>query len=90
MNSSMFQANSTSLVAAYAPNQVLLEGNQTGRLGTYLDNCVSAPENPRGTLTIGPLEANFTSSAAGETSSTPASGSSSTPLGSSASASASA
>lgn len=87
LNSSMFQANATSLTAAYAPQQVLLKGNQTGSLGTYLNDCVTAPKNPCGVLKIGPLEANITSSSAAGSSSTPAS--SSTPLSSSASASAS-
>ncbi|OQE31589.1 hypothetical protein PENSTE_c001G06757 [Penicillium steckii] len=90
LNSSMFQANATSLVAAYAPSQVLMKGNQTGSLGTYLGDCVTAPKNPCGVLKIGPLEANITSSAAVGSSSTPASGSSSTPMSSSASASSSA
>lgn len=89
LNSSMFMANSTSLVSAYTPTQVLMNGNQTGQLGTYLHNCVSAPQNPCGTLIIGPLEANITSSAVAGSSSTSASGSSSTPMSSSASASAS-
>lgn len=91
LNSSMFQANATSLVAAYAPSQVLKTGNQTGSLGTYLHDCVSAPKNPCGMLKIGPLEANLTSSAVAGSSSTPASGSSSSAImSSSASASASA
>lgn len=87
LNSSMFMDNSTSLVSAYTPTEVLKEGNQTGQLGTYLHNCVSAPQNPCGTLIIGPLEANITSSAVAGSSSTSAIGSSSTPMSSSASVS---
>lgn len=87
LNSSMFTNTSTSLVAAYAPAQVLLASNSTGSLGTYLGGCVSAPSNPCGTLVIGPLEANITSSAVAGSSSTPLGGSSSTPLSSSSSAS---
>ncbi|CAI7641727.1 unnamed protein product [Penicillium manginii] len=89
VNSSMFQANATSLVPAYAPSQVLLKGNDTGSLGAYLGDCVSAPKNPCGVLQIGPLEANITSSSAAASSSTPKS-SSSVRLSSSASASATA
>lgn len=70
VNSSMFQANATSLVPAYAPSQVLLKGNDTGSLGAYLGGCASAPSNPCGTLEIGPLEANITSSSAAGSSST--------------------
>lgn len=87
LNSSMFMDNSTSLVSAYTPTQVLMSGNQTGHLGTYLNNCVSAPQNPCGTLNIGPLEANITSSAVAGSSSTSASGSSSASASSSASTS---
>jgi hypothetical protein len=69
LNSSMFTNTSISLVAAYAPAQVLLASNSTGSLGTYLGGCVSAPSNPCGTLDIGPLEANITSSAVAATTS---------------------
>ncbi|KAJ5407664.1 hypothetical protein N7509_001547 [Penicillium cosmopolitanum] len=79
VNSSMFQANATSLVPAYAPSQVLLKTNETGSLGTYLGDCVSAPKNPCGVLQIGPLEANITSSSAAGSSSSSVAGSS-TPL----------
>ncbi|CAI7623739.1 unnamed protein product [Penicillium pancosmium] len=79
VNSSMFQANATSLVPAYAPSQVLLKTNETGSLGTYLGDCVSAPQNPCGALQIGPLEANITSSSAAGSSSSSVAGSS-TPL----------
>ncbi|KAA8647083.1 hypothetical protein EYZ11_004108 [Aspergillus tanneri] len=51
----VYPANSTTLLPAYAPDQVLKSGNRTGRLGTYLRNCVSAPSPPCGNLTIGPL-----------------------------------
>lgn len=89
LNSTMFQSSSPSLVSAYTPTQVLTTGNSTGQLGSYLGGCVSAPSNPCGSLKIGPLEANITSSA-GASSSTPLGGSSSTPLSSSASSSSSA
>ncbi|KAJ5646267.1 hypothetical protein N7490_002639 [Penicillium lividum] len=64
VNSTMFLANSNSLIAAYLPSTVLSTSNSTGSLGSYLGGCVSAPSNPCGTLKIGPLEANLTSSIA--------------------------
>ncbi|KAJ6113826.1 hypothetical protein N7523_007143 [Penicillium sp. IBT 18751x] len=70
LNSTMFQSSSDSLVSAYSPTQVLMTGNSTGSLGSYLGGCVSAPSSPCGALKIGPLEANITSSA-GASSSTP-------------------
>ncbi|KAJ5195500.1 uncharacterized protein N7498_008938 [Penicillium cinerascens] len=90
LNSSMFMANSSSLIPAYAPTQVLMTGNVTGSLGSYLGGCVSAPSNPCGALKIGPLEANITSSVVAGSSSTPLGGSSSSSMSSSASASGSA
>ncbi|KAE8352162.1 hypothetical protein BDV28DRAFT_158120 [Aspergillus coremiiformis] len=55
-NSTYFHANSHSLFPAYTPNQILLSGNHTGHLGTYLRDCVSAPPGPCGqTVNIGPL-----------------------------------
>ncbi|KAJ5670118.1 uncharacterized protein N7477_005481 [Penicillium maclennaniae] len=76
LNSTMFQSNTDSLVSAYSPTQVLMTGNSTGSLGSYLGGCVSAPTSPCGALDIGPLEANLTSSA-GASSSTPFQGSAS-------------
>ncbi|KAJ5893984.1 hypothetical protein N7495_005675 [Penicillium taxi] len=83
VNSTIFPANATSLVAAYNPDQVLnATTNATGSLGQYLGDCVSAPRNPCGVLKIGPLEANITSSTVAGSSSTRF-GSSSTALSSS-------
>ncbi|KAJ5612080.1 hypothetical protein N7510_005274 [Penicillium lagena] len=64
VNSSMFSPSSNSLVDAYSPTQILQSKNQTGSLGQYLNGCVTAPNNPCGTLQIGPLDATVTSSAA--------------------------
>ena len=85
VNSTIFPPNANALVAAYTPEQVLNQtSNATGSLGMYIGDCVSAPAAPCGTLVIGPLEANLTSSSSipsstGAVSSTPfSSGSSST------------
>ncbi|KAL4778096.1 hypothetical protein BJX76DRAFT_162990 [Aspergillus varians] len=52
----VFPSNISSLVPAYNPSYVLGTGNQTGRLGQYLNDCVSAPSDPCGqTFWIGPL-----------------------------------
>lgn len=66
----VFPTNSSSLVPAYNPDYVLQSGNQPGKLGDYLNGCVSPPSSPCGSpLTIGPLIAtsggsNATSSSA--------------------------
>ncbi|CAG8155468.1 unnamed protein product [Penicillium nalgiovense] len=57
MNSTYFSQNSTSLVAAYGPAQVLSARNQTGSLGEYLGGCLTAPTSSCGQLRIGPLAA---------------------------------
>lgn len=65
VNSTLFMTNASSLVSAYTPEQVLSKSNATGSLGSYIGDCVSAPAEPcSGTLKIGPLEANLTSSGA--------------------------
>jgi cerevisin len=65
-NSTYFPSNSSSLIPAYTPDQVLRSGNQTGQLGTYLQNCVSAPAAPCGQkVNIGPLVASFNSTGGG-------------------------
>ncbi|KAF7589951.1 hypothetical protein BBP40_003490 [Aspergillus hancockii] len=65
-NSTYFPSNSSSLFPAYTPDQVLKTGNQTGQLGTYLKNCVSAPTGPCGQkVSIGPLVASLNSTGAG-------------------------
>ncbi|KAL2846437.1 peptidase S8/S53 domain-containing protein [Aspergillus pseudoustus] len=52
----VFPTNSSSLLPAYNPTYVLGSGNQTGRLGQYLNGCVSAPSPPCGDVFyIGPL-----------------------------------
>ncbi|GAB1195745.1 hypothetical protein BDV32DRAFT_117112 [Aspergillus pseudonomiae] len=71
-NSTFFPSNSTSLVPAYTPDQILKAGNQTGLLGTLLSNCVTAPSGPCGQkVNIGPLVAtlNSTSTSGGSSSS---------------------
>ncbi|KAJ5971243.1 uncharacterized protein N7479_001161 [Penicillium vulpinum] len=62
VNSTMFSANSSSLVAAYGPAQVLSSRNQTGSLGEYLGGCLTAPVSRCGPLRIGPLAATPSSS----------------------------
>jgi hypothetical protein len=62
VNSTMFAANSSSLVAAYGPAQVLSTRNQTGSLGQYLGGCLTAPVSRCGPLKIGPLAATPSSS----------------------------
>ncbi|KAJ5252601.1 hypothetical protein N7489_003011 [Penicillium chrysogenum] len=57
VNSTYFAQNSTSLVAAYGPAQILSTRNQTGSLGEYLGGCLTAPTSPCGPLRIGPLAA---------------------------------
>ncbi|OQE10609.1 hypothetical protein PENFLA_c086G02371 [Penicillium flavigenum] len=48
MNSTYFSQNSTSLVAAYGPAQVLSTRNQTGSLGEYLGGCLASPTSSCG------------------------------------------
>ncbi|KAJ5463252.1 hypothetical protein N7475_008196 [Penicillium sp. IBT 31633x] len=55
VNSTLFAQNTTSLVGAYEPDQILAKTNQTGSLGLYLGDCLSAPSSPCGTLKVGPL-----------------------------------
>ncbi|KAJ5593180.1 hypothetical protein N7537_010084 [Penicillium hordei] len=62
VNSTYFAANSTSLVAAYGPAQILSSRNQTGSLGEYLGGCLTAPTSPCGAWRIGPLDATPSSS----------------------------
>ncbi|KAB8233151.1 hypothetical protein BDV23DRAFT_157670 [Aspergillus alliaceus] len=65
-NSTYFPSNSTSLFPAYTPDEILKSGNQTGQLGTYFKNCVSAPSGPCGQkVNIGPLVATLNSTGAG-------------------------
>jgi hypothetical protein len=64
VNSSYFAQNSTSLVAAYGPIQILSTRNETGSLGEYLGGCLTAPTSPCGPLRIGPLAATPSSSGA--------------------------
>ncbi|CAI7589679.1 unnamed protein product [Penicillium glandicola] len=68
VNSTYFAQNTTSLVAAYGPAQVLASRNETGSLGQYLGGCLTAPTSPCGVLRIGPLAA--TPSSTGVASST--------------------
>lgn len=75
VNSTLFAQNATALVSAYGPAQVLSSRNQTGSLGQYLGDCLSAPSSPCGALDIGPLAA--TPSSSGVASSTPVATSSS-------------
>lgn len=66
----VFPTNSSSLVPAYTPDWVLQSGNQPGKLGSYLKDCVSAPSSPCGEkLNIGPLIGTFGSNATSNTSS---------------------
>ncbi|RDW70860.1 uncharacterized protein DSM5745_08371 [Aspergillus mulundensis] len=71
----IFPSNTSSLVPAFNPAYVLGLGNETGRLGRYLPNCVSAPSSPCDQpFFIGPLVGsvgNRTSAAAGPSSSVP-------------------
>ncbi|OGM42485.1 hypothetical protein ABOM_008333 [Aspergillus bombycis] len=65
-NSTFFPSNSTSLVPAYTPDQILKAGNQTGQLGTYINRCVTAPAGPCGQkVNIGPLVATLNSTSTG-------------------------
>ncbi|KAL4967893.1 uncharacterized protein BDV14DRAFT_197537 [Aspergillus stella-maris] len=65
----LFRLNASSLVPAYNPSYVLGTGNQTGRLGRYLGDCVDGPSDPCDqTFWIGPLvgsAGNRTSAAVG-------------------------
>ncbi|KAJ5114411.1 hypothetical protein NUU61_000170 [Penicillium alfredii] len=70
VNSTLFPTNSSSLFPAYLPTQVLKSKNETGSLGRYLHGCVTAPSSPCGSLKIGPLDANTTTSSASASSST--------------------
>ncbi|KAL4940856.1 hypothetical protein BDV06DRAFT_195728 [Aspergillus oleicola] len=52
----LFRSNTSSLVPAYNPSYVLGTGDQTGRLGRWLGDCVDAPSDPCDqTFFIGPL-----------------------------------
>lgn len=62
LNTSMFLPNASSLLPAFTPRHVLMPSNMTGSLGKFLHGCVTAPTSPCGTLKIGPLEANTSSS----------------------------
>ncbi|KAE8167802.1 hypothetical protein BDV40DRAFT_295428 [Aspergillus tamarii] len=65
-NSTFFPSNSTSLIPAYTPDQILKTGNQTGQLGTYFSQCVTAPSGPCGQqVNIGPLVATLNSTSTG-------------------------
>lgn len=77
VNSTLFAQNATSLVGAYPPAQILSTRNQTGSLGLYIGDCLTAPSSPCGSLRVGPLDATPTSSVAGSTSSASSSASSS-------------
>ncbi|KAJ5660687.1 uncharacterized protein N7484_000059 [Penicillium longicatenatum] len=79
VNSTLFASNTTSLVSAYGPNQVLSTTNSTGSLGQFLGGCLKAPSSPCGTENIGPLVATITPSSAAGSSSAMAS---STPMSS--------
>ncbi|KAL4907563.1 hypothetical protein BDW74DRAFT_125948 [Aspergillus multicolor] len=69
----IFPSNISSLVPAFNPAYVLGSGNESGRLGRYLDDCVSPPSSPcNQPFFIGPLVGsvgNRTSAAAGPSSS---------------------
>ncbi|KAL4739148.1 hypothetical protein BDV11DRAFT_123589 [Aspergillus similis] len=55
-SSVVFPSNVSYLVPAYNPEYVLGSGNEPGRLGRYLQDCVTAPSDPCGqTFFIGPL-----------------------------------
>ncbi|KAL4984915.1 hypothetical protein BDW68DRAFT_193298 [Aspergillus falconensis] len=55
-NGVVFPSNVSSLMPAYNPEYVLGSGNEPGRLGRYLQDCVTAPSDPCGqTFFIGPL-----------------------------------
>ncbi|KAJ5766271.1 uncharacterized protein N7511_003887 [Penicillium nucicola] len=73
VNSTLFADNSTSLVAAYGPNQVISTRNATGSLGQYLGGCLTAPSSPCGALRIGPLDATPSSSAGASSTASPSS-----------------
>lgn len=52
----VFPSNSSSLLPAYNPQFVLGTGDQSGRLGQFLGDCVTAPSSPCGQpFFIGPL-----------------------------------
>ncbi|KAL4896033.1 hypothetical protein BDV59DRAFT_126521 [Aspergillus ambiguus] len=72
----VFPSNSSSLVPAYSPDFVLQSGNQPGKLGDFLNGCVSAPSPPCGQkLTFGPLIASTGGGANASSSSASPSGS---------------
>jgi hypothetical protein len=73
VNSTLFADNSTSLVAAYGPNQILSSRNATGSLGLYLGDCLTAPSSPCGALRYGPLDATPSSSAGASSTASPSS-----------------
>lgn len=77
VNSTLFAQNATSLISAYGQAQILYTRNQTGSLGQYLGDCLTAPTSPCGPLRIGPLDATPTSSIVAGTSSASSSASSS-------------
>ncbi|KJJ32090.1 hypothetical protein AFLA70_326g000990 [Aspergillus flavus AF70] len=87
-NSTFFPSNSTSLIPAYTPEQILKTGNQTGQLGTYFNKCVTAPSGPCGQkVNVGPLVATLNSTSTGGGTSSSASPSSTATETSSASSS---
>ena len=87
-NSTFFPSNSTSLIPAYTPDQILKTGNQTGQLGTYFNKCVTAPSGPCGQkVNVGPLVATLNSTSTGGGTSSSASPSSTATETSSASSS---
>ncbi|GES64226.1 hypothetical protein ATEIFO6365_0008029600 [Aspergillus terreus] len=68
----VFPTNSSSLIPAYPPDYVLQSGNQPGKLGDYLNGCVSAPSPPCGQkLTFGPLIASTGGANASSSSASP-------------------
>ncbi|KAE8372864.1 hypothetical protein BDV26DRAFT_82728 [Aspergillus bertholletiae] len=78
-NATFFPANSTSLIPAYTPDQLIKATNQTGQLGTLLKGCVTPPAGPCGQqVNIGPLVATLNSTRTGGGTSSSASASAST------------
>lgn len=61
MKTKVYMANSTSLLPAFPPQQVMESGMAVGKIGQYMNNCTAIPSLPCGeSLQIGGLVSNIT------------------------------
>lgn len=74
MKADLYMANSTQLLPAFKPQEVMTPGMGVGHLGQWMNNCTRIPTPPCGRhLKIGPLGSNLTRASSGSMSSTRAS-----------------